>query len=204
LNWLAHIFLSKDHVEYQLGNLLADPLKGRAWEGASQNIIDGMKMHSAIDSFTDSHPVVSLSKSRLKERGYLKGVVIDVLYDHFLTKHWQTFSAVERTEFLCSFYDNALQAIDFYPDKPKQFISGVINSNRLARYGELSDLENAFERIDWRLSLRIKSKDSAVSYMDVIYDKYSQLERDFLIFFPELLAYFNRHELGGVTSHINQ
>ncbi len=39
MNWLAHIFLSENHIEHQLGNLLTDPLKGKAWEGASDRIL---------------------------------------------------------------------------------------------------------------------------------------------------------------------
>ena len=35
MNWLAHVFLSENNIEHQLGNLLADPLKGRAWEEAT-------------------------------------------------------------------------------------------------------------------------------------------------------------------------
>lgn len=30
MNWLAHVLLSENHIEYQLGNLLTDPLKGKA------------------------------------------------------------------------------------------------------------------------------------------------------------------------------
>jgi len=37
MNWLAHVFLSENHIEHQLGNLLTDPLKDKAWEGASDS-----------------------------------------------------------------------------------------------------------------------------------------------------------------------
>jgi len=43
MNWLAHVFLSENHIEHQLGNLLTDPLKGKAWEGASTRIYAGDK-----------------------------------------------------------------------------------------------------------------------------------------------------------------
>ena len=77
MNYLAHTVLSKNSIEYQLGNLLADPLKGKRWEGASDEHYAGMRMHAAIDMFTDANKTISLSKSRLRKKGYLKGVVID-------------------------------------------------------------------------------------------------------------------------------
>ena len=32
MNWLAHIFLSENKIDFQLGNFLADQLKGRLCE----------------------------------------------------------------------------------------------------------------------------------------------------------------------------
>ena len=55
MNWLAHIFLSENHIEHQLGNLLTDPLKGKVWEGAGERIRRGIMMHMHIDTFTDAH-----------------------------------------------------------------------------------------------------------------------------------------------------
>ncbi len=85
MNWLAHILLSKRNIEYQLGNLLADPFKGKLWPAANQALLDGVQMHKSIDMFTDSHETVVQCKARLGTKGYLKGVVVDLLFDHFLS-----------------------------------------------------------------------------------------------------------------------
>ena len=52
MNWLAHVFLSEDHIEHQLGNLLTDPLKAKPWEGASDKVRHGIETHKRIDAFT--------------------------------------------------------------------------------------------------------------------------------------------------------
>ena len=77
MNWLAHVFLSDKSIDNQLGNLLADPLKGRAFNSATVEFKRGLELHLIIDSFTDSHPIVKDAKRSLTKRGHLKGVVLD-------------------------------------------------------------------------------------------------------------------------------
>ena len=108
MNYLAHTVLSKSNIEYQLGNLLADPLKGKRWDGASDDHYAGMRMHAAIDIFTDTNQTISLSKSRLRKKGYLKGVVIDMTYDYFLSKHWDLFVRQDLRSFVDDFNQNGL------------------------------------------------------------------------------------------------
>ncbi len=95
MNWLAHIFLSEQNIDFQIGNYLADPLKCKAWDNASEDLINGIKIHMIIDSFTDSHKIVNQSKTRLRDKGLLKSIIIDITYDHFLTKNWDTFSNID-------------------------------------------------------------------------------------------------------------
>lgn len=42
MNWLAHVFLSEQNIDFQIGNFLADPLKGRLWEDATIDMKKGM------------------------------------------------------------------------------------------------------------------------------------------------------------------
>jgi len=71
MNWLAHVFLSQKDIEHQLGNLLTDPLKAKAWDGATDAFFHrGIKNHLRIDAFTDSHVIVSRSKKSLTPRGH--------------------------------------------------------------------------------------------------------------------------------------
>lgn len=201
MNWLAHLLLSKSDIEYQIGNFLADPLKGKAWEGASDSIEHGMQMHKLIDIFTDSHEIVSNSKSRLGKKGYLKAVVIDLLYDHFLSSGWEQYSRVSQSVFLESFYQSALDVVDTYPIEVKQIVAKLVDSNMLARYREFDDFVETLQRVDARLSSRIKAKDSVLNYIITVEKEYTVLKADFEVFFPELILFFRHHELGSVNDN---
>ena len=188
MNWLAHIFLSENNIESQLGNLLNDACKGRAWHGASHQLKQGMKIHQQVDAFTDSHDMFKKSKSLLG-RGHLRGVVVDLVFDLLLTRHWQRYSLVDRNVFLDDFYGNAKQAINAYPDGIQKFVNGLIQSDHLRNYQSLDDLEKTFIRVDKRLSPRLLQKESTHMYFPLVKKEINALEQNFLIFFPELLSH---------------
>jgi len=186
MNWLAHVFLSELKVDFQIGNFLADPLKGKLWNGASTDIQKGVKIHKIIDSYTDSHKIVSISKARLKEKGLLKPVIIDLTYDYLLTKNWDTFSSVPIEDFLESFSKEAKGVLKDLPISARALVANLVNENRLGSYSNLNQLKESFKRIDTRLSEKLLLRESAISYFDIINDKIEELENDFLIFFPDL------------------
>ncbi|SMF16844.1 Acyl carrier protein phosphodiesterase [Alteromonadaceae bacterium Bs31] len=201
MNYLAHILLSKSSPEYQLGNLLADPLKGKGWPGISEGYLAGMKMHALIDSYTDAHTLVSRSKARLGEKGYLKGVVVDVVYDHFLTKHWHKFVTLALDDFVAQFERNSSAVLVQLPAPAALFVGRIFQYKVLLSYGELSGVRQALTRIDSRLSARIQKKETASTYMPVLEQNYSAIEQDFLEFFPQLMALFRDKNTGLEAAH---
>jgi len=192
MNWLAHVFLSDKSIEHQLGNLLADPLKAKPFSGASKEFKDGMKLHLIIDSYTDSHPIVKEAKTTLTKKGYLKGVVLDILYDYFLSKYWDKYCNVNREKFLEDFRQEALRAITTYPKEAVDVIMNVVINRHLLSYSSLDGVNKALCRIDNRLSNRLKAKECATSYLPLINEELDYLERGFLYFFPELMQKVKR------------
>lgn len=201
MNWLAHIFISKNCIDYQLGNLLADPMKGRGWDGVSRQLEDGFKMHHIIDAFTDSNSFVSTSKARLGARGYLKGVIIDIAYDYLLINNWNRYSKVNFECFIDAFYQNANTAIAAYPDNAREFVTRLIDYKVLSSYGSFDGLETAFQRIDRRLSKRLLQKESAAGYLPILKTEMIHIEKDFLHFFPQLVACFKSQAGGPLHDH---
>ena len=187
MNWLAHVLLSKDSIENQLGNLLADPLKGRAFDGASSEFKDGLELHFIIDHFTDTHPIIKDAKRALTKKGYLKGVVLDILYDYFLSKNWDTYCNINREEFLEEFRRNALRVIPNYPQNAIDIIMQVVVNRQLLSYSSLDGVYRALCRVDNKLSNRLKAKECATAYLPLIKEELEYLERGFLYFFPELI-----------------
>jgi acyl carrier protein phosphodiesterase len=93
MNYLVHFLLAGDDDELRLVNVLGDVVKGRVARfghpGVPERMRTGIRMHRAIDAFSDGHPAVRRSKRILApEYGRLSGVVVDVFYDHVLARRW--------------------------------------------------------------------------------------------------------------------
>ncbi len=105
MNWLAHVFLSEPDVEFRLGNLLADIVRGEELRRMSPAFQRGVDKHKQIDAFTDAHPVVKRSRARISTRfRRFSGVLVDVFYDHLLASDWDRYSPIVLDAFTARFY----------------------------------------------------------------------------------------------------
>src|SRR5262245_5547008 len=117
VNWLAHVFLSEPNVEFQLGNLLADVIRGPQRTAMSAEFVRGAACHKAIDAFTDAHPVVKRSRSRVgSEHRRFSGVLVDVFYDYFLARSFERYSSVALPEYTANFYAGAQPYVAGMPE----------------------------------------------------------------------------------------
>lgn len=200
MNYLAHTLLSKNRVDYQLANLLADPLKGKPWTGCTQDHRDGLIMHKLIDRYTDANPHVVRAKSRLGA-GLLKGIVIDITFDHFICKHWQTFVAVEFEDFIATFYHGAMQQVKDLPPRGKTFVQRMVKYDFLHSYTAFANLEKVFDKFDQRLSPALREKEQTSDHIPELNRHAEAIEADFLQFFPELIHYFLEKSGASTNEH---
>jgi acyl carrier protein phosphodiesterase len=190
MNWLAHIFLSEPSIAYQHGNLLADLLKGRSWPGASDEFRAGLAMHRHIDAFTDTHPQVHHSKTRLGGIGRLNGVVVDIAYDHLLVRHWSRFARPDFNDFVTAFHQNSLHLPEDYPPVAQSFLTRLTETGHLYDYHSFTGIERALWRIERRLSPRARARERTQDYLPALRQALPEIEEDFLSFMPELVAHF--------------
>ena len=66
MNYLAHFYLSNHDKNLIVGNYIADDVKGKAYLDYPLEIQKGILLHRKIDDFTDNHPIVNISKNRIR------------------------------------------------------------------------------------------------------------------------------------------
>jgi acyl carrier protein phosphodiesterase len=92
MNYLGHLYLSGEEPLVIVGNFMADGVKGRYFDHHHPLVQHGIRLHRAIDSYTDAHPVQREGRARLRAHaGRYAGVVMDMFYDHLLASHWSSY-----------------------------------------------------------------------------------------------------------------
>lgn len=129
--------------------------------------------------------------------GLLRGVAVDVIYDHFLAIRWDRYVRVSLDVFLETFHVNAIQVAVTLPERARLFVERLVRSEMLSSYIEAQGVALALQRVDGRLSQRLSARETTSEYFDVFLAEYNELLADFDQFFPELVTFFDAHTLGG-------
>ena len=191
MNFLAHIFLSGDDEEVMIGNFIADAVKGKNYLGYSDGIIKGVLLHRRIDAFTDSHIVVGESKRRLRPK-YRKyaGVIVDMYYDHFLSKYWENYSEVSLSQFVGNAYQVFQRRIDCLPSRIQLMLPHMIEFDWLTNYAHLEGITGALGGLSRRARY-----DSGMEYaVSDLKQDYCKYKCEFELFFPELMNFSRQQQ----------
>lgn len=194
VNWLAHVFLSEPSVEFQLGNLLADVVRGPQREAMSPAFVRGAACHKAIDAFTDAHPIVKRSRARISsEHRRFSGVLVDVFYDYYLANNWQCYSPITLAAYTSAFYaDVQAQPIELPPDA-RTMLDRIVRHDLLGSYARIEGVEHALRRISAYLTARWKKPFALDQGVRDLVAQESAFDADFLEFFPALQAHVKSH-----------
>ena len=186
MNFLAHIYLSGDNDELKIGNFIADGIAGNKYKNYPLEVQKGILLHRKIDSFTDAHPTVRISKKRLHSRyRHYDGVIIDILYDHFLAKNWSVYSETDLNDYAQQFYVLLESNYEMLPEKIKHLLPYMIKGNWLYNYSTLEGIESVLIG----MNKRTKNKSQMNLAIEDLNLYYSELENDFTDFFEDLRAY---------------
>lgn len=183
MNYLAHIFLSGNDPDIITGNFAGDHVKGKNYERFTAGMIKGVELHRAIDTFTDSHPVVTESKKRLRPVFHkYSPVIIDVFYDHFLAANWKDHADISLEEFTQQAYTVLDAKKDFLPPRAQRMLSYMMPQNWLLHYADLGGIHKALSGMASRAQFS-SGMEKATDYLEKDYKLY---QNEFTMFFPEL------------------
>ena len=186
MNYLAHLYLAPAGDECLLGNLLGDFVKNKDEFITYDKIYQGICFHRKIDQFTDAHLTFRKSRRRISEKNRrYAGVVIDVVYDHFLAKNWLVYSHIPLEIFVEDFYRILEKYAAILPKRLFDLKPAMIRENRLMLYRDQEGVALALERIAKRLSAPFMVEEIMREFID----NYQELQGDFSLFFPEAIEF---------------
>lgn len=195
MNFLAHIYLSGDNDLITIGNFIADGIKGKDYKKFSKDIQTGILLHREIDTFTDAHETVRKSTKRLHEKySHYSGVIVDILYDHFLAKNWNSYSNITLPRYVQAFYDSLEDHYEVLPLRIQKLMPYMITDNWLLSYASIEGISRVLNGMN-RRTMHKSGMHEAVNELEEFYNEF---ENEFTYFFEELIL-FSENKLIELT-----
>jgi len=165
---------------------MADGIRGKHYEHLPSDIQKGVILHRAIDTFTDSHPVFRQSTKRLHDRyHHYAGVIVDVIYDHFLAKNWAKYSDENLADFVERFYQILRDNTQHLNEKTIAMMPYMIKHNWLFSYRYVDGIA----RILYQMDQRTKNNSKMQFSIEELQEFYNEFENEFTVFFEDLRAF---------------
>lgn len=187
MNYLAHLFLSRDDPESLVGNLAGDFVKGALRDQFTPAIREGIMQHRRVDAFTDTHPsVAAFRRVLIPHHGHYARVISDVFFDHFLASDFSRYSSESLEEFV----DRVFNAMRGQPMPGRLARVYAYIPAWIFSYRQIDGVRGALGGISRRLSRRPNLETAAQHLID----SRAELERRFHEFFPDVVAFANGNE----------
>ena len=186
MNFLAHIYLSGDNDLIKIGNFMADGIRGKHFESYPLDVQKGIILHRAIDTFTDAHPIFRQSTKKLHEKyHHYAGVIVDVLYDHFLAKNWNAYSDEKLDVYVAQFYQSLHDNHTILSERTKEIMPYMIQHNWLLSYQTVEGIKRILTQMD----SRTKNQSQMRFATEDLEDYYTDFEKEFTSFFEEMKTF---------------
>jgi acyl carrier protein phosphodiesterase len=184
MNHLAHFYLSGNDDDIKIGNFVADFINIEQVKNFSPTVQRGIRLHHAIDHFTDEHERVKTSWRRLyATHGKYAPVIVDIFYDFLLAQNWEIY---QKNTSLRSYTEGVYTLLqkrqDELPPRLQSRMDMMINDDWLMRYTTLDGLEKTFERVGRMARF---SGNFEVATQSLTNDLHL-FQDDFKTFFPDL------------------
>lgn len=183
MNFLAHAYLSFGQEEILVGNFIADFVRGKELENYPKKVQLGIQLHRAIDTYTDSHPLVKQVQSLLIPRfGHYSRVISDVFFDYFLAKNWKNYSDTPLEKFSLDSYRTLSSSPYELPEAFCRMFHWMQLQNWLYSYREAAGIQAALDGLSRRARFDSKMNEST----QVLWEKEEEIEAIFFAFFEDL------------------
>ena len=175
MNILFHMYLSDDNPELLVGNFMGDFVKGPLGDAYPPPIRQGLMLHRKIDSFAQRDADFQTSRRRLSpDFGLYRGILVDLFYDHFLAKEWDSWSDIPFPDYLAWTRGIIEKHLAIMPPQLQEFVPIIFNE-LLPSYKSIAGTEAALKR----MSRRIKRSNPLAEGAAELTRHYEELKTDF-------------------------
>ncbi|MGX5819915.1 acyl carrier protein phosphodiesterase [Chitinophaga lutea] len=190
MNYLAHAYLSFHDPAVMTGQMIADFVKGSQINALPAPIQHGVRMHRALDEFTDKHPATRSARAIFRPScGAYGGVFMDIVYDHFLANDDALFTPATLQTFATEVYATVGDHDRILPPVFRQIFQYMRTQDWLYHYRERDGIFKSFSGIVRRA--RYFDRPATVPF-SVFEEHYLTLGDCYRAFFPDATAFMRQ------------
>jgi acyl carrier protein phosphodiesterase len=123
-----------------------------------------------------------------KNYGHYSGVIVDILYDHFLAKNWSNYSEIELEDYVENFYEILEDHYEILPLRIQRLMPFMIADNWLLNYSKIEGIQRVLDGMNRRTKHKSKMNEATKELIKF----YNEFEEEFTLFFKELIHFSNQ------------
>lgn len=186
MNFLAHFHLAWPDEGLVAGGLEGDYYKGPLGDDLPAPLEKGVRLHRAIDAYTDQHSAVHQLRRDFPPRlRRFAGILIDLCFDHYLHRHWYEFSDTPMPEFTGQVYRILGDHQHLMSQGSRAMFTRMVEHDILGLYESWDTVPASAARIGERFS-RHNPLTEVDRELTPVRDR---IEQAFLDFYPDLQAF---------------
>lgn len=185
MNYLAHSFLTFSDGQI-VGQFLEDFIRNKDRYSFPKDIQDGITLHRAVDTYTDSHPAIHEAKKVFSPLVRLyAGAFVDVSMDYFVANDLNLHSLTGWKNHSLRVYKVLNAHEQWLPENLKKMLAKMEVDDWLYNYRE-----------DWGIKFSIRNVLNKAKYLDPdipVFEAFMEnkpfLQKCYDDFFPDLLTH---------------
>lgn len=198
MNFLAHSLLGFDNSALIAGQFCGDFVRGRDLSQFPSQVARGIRLHRYLDVYTDSFPQLLAARQEMTgvPRRFV-GIIVDVLFDHYLAVNWDKYSNVTLGEHADNIQSSLREHEEIFPESLKKFMVVLDEHAILENNLHLASIETTLQRISRRspkFSALAVNQQQLLPWRDLLDVRFAE-------FYPSLknaaLTYLSEHRARG-------
>ena len=188
MNFLAHLHIASFTNTSFVGNFLGDFVKGNPDGQFNAEIVQGIRIHRFVDSYTDQHQIVkSLKPLFPAQLRRFVPITLDMFWDHCLAKHWSEFHHSSLANF-CQQAELQIEAeskleINALPPRFTKVSQLVWQGRWLECYAKIENINFGLQR----MASRSPKMAPLANTGQTLLDHYDLLSQQFFELYPDVL-----------------
>lgn len=185
MNFLAHSFLTFNDGQI-VGQFLEDFIRNKDRYSFPQDIQDGITLHRAIDTFTDSHPAIHEAKKVFSPLVRLyAGAFVDVSLDYFVANDLRLNSLQGWKKHSLKVYRVLHEHYEYLPDNFRYMLTRMEQDNWLYNYRHDQNIKFSMRNV----LNKAKYLDKDIPVFEAFLENKDILQKCYDDFFPDLMAH---------------